>query len=238
MASVLTDRRRRRPVVTPLRLAIGLLTLSALAAVAGWVLATGWAPARARYPVQGVAVSAANGPIDWPTVHAKGADFAYIRASAGSDLRDPAFAGNWASARETGLRYGALHEFSLCRLASDQARQFLSTVPRDNAALPPVVALGFGADCKARPGRDVLLSELATFLNEIEAHGGKPAILRLSPEIEAAYRLSDGLNRTLWLDRDVLVPAYAARPWVLWTANRWRRMSGIAGPVDWTVVRP
>lgn len=220
------------------RLFIAALCLAVVAAGASWWLVRNWAPSREDYPVQGAAVDAAAGEIDWPVLRTSGADFAYIGATEGSDARDQEFARNWAGARAAGLRYGAIHRFSLCRSPGDQARLFIASVPRDNAALPPVVSLDFKEDCTDRPSRDRVLSELNTFLNEVETHSGKPAVLRISREFEEAYGLSSGINRTVWLTADALAPDYAAHRWVMWTANRWRRVRGVEGPVHWTVVRP
>lgn len=239
MASVWAQggRSARRRMWTPLRIVVAVVLLLAAGALALWWLAGHWAPSRETYPVQGVAISARNGAVEWPTLRAQGVDFAYLAATGGTQSRDPAFAANWAGARGAGLRYGAIHGFSLCRRASDQARLFIASVPRDNGALPPVVALDFDAACAARPTRDVVLSELNTFLNEIEAHSGKAAILRIAPPFEAAYAISDGINRTIWLERDLFAPDYAAHPWVLWTASHRRRLRGAEETVDWAVVK-
>ncbi|WP_336958998.1 GH25 family lysozyme [Sphingobium aquiterrae] len=220
-----------------LRLAIPVAGL-ALAALAAWIYAGYWTPSRETYPVQGLSVSAASGTIDWGTVRVRQADFVYVRASTGSDRRDPAFAANWAGARAAGLRYGAEHLFSLCRNAADQATLFMTTVPRDNAALPPVVRLDFEPGCATRPSRDALLSELNTFLNLIEGHAGKPALLRVSRAFDASYDIGSGINRTLWLEGNFLAPDYAAHPWVMWTASNMRRLDGVEKPVEWDVVAP
>lgn len=224
-----------RGLVTRLAL---LLALIGAVALGLWTYARGWAPDRGDYPVQGVTIGSNNGPVDWGTLAAQGADFAYIRATIGSDQRDPAFAVNWRAARLAGMRYGAIVEFTPCRLASDQATRFMTTVPRDNAALPPVIRLSFQPGCKARPGRDLLLSELNTLINLVEGHAGKPAVINVSQDFEDAYDVSKGINRTLWLERNFLRPDYAARPWVMWTASDMRHIDGVDGPVQWNVVAP
>lgn len=218
------------------RIALALALLAALA-LGLWLYARQWAPARTDYPTQGVSVSAATGPIDWGTLRASKADFAYIHAAAG-DRRDPAFEANWAGVRGVGLRYGAVQDFSLCQPAVQQATTFMTTVPRDNAALPPVVRLTFTADCATRPSRDALLAELNTFLNLIESHSGKPAVLRLSKAFNARYDIAGGINRTLWLEGNFLAPDYAGRPWVMWTASDMRRLDAADRPVEWDVVAP
>lgn len=216
----------------------GIIAFLLIAGLGLWIYAGAWEPSRDRFPTQGIALDERAGALDWGTLRARGVDFAYARASAGAEHRDPAFAAAWEGAREAGLRYGAVHDFSLCRQAAPQATLFITTVPRDNAALPPVVRLAFDPACPRRPSRDALLSELNIFLNLIETHAGKPAVLRLTAPFEAHYGLAGGINRTLWLDRDYLEPDYAGRPWVMWTASSEHRLDGAEHPVEWTVVAP
>lgn len=191
------------------RWTIGLALLALLLAVLGgliWGGITGWAPSRKDYPVQGLYVSASDGDLAWPTLAAMGADFAYVRASAGGSTRDPRFAANIKGARLSGMRFGPVHEFSLCAGEAQQAELFITTVPRDPAMLPPVVSLELDEACKSRPDRAMLLGELNTFLNQIENHSGKPALLRISSDFESAYQISDGLARTVWLLGDFVPP--------------------------------
>ncbi len=201
-------------------------------------LAIGWAPPRDQYPVQGISVDVSHGNITWHVAGATGVDFAYIRATSGAEDRDPAFATNIKGARDAGIRYGAVHEYSLCRLATDQATIFVTTVPREENILPPAVRLAFDNGCKDRPGRALVLSELNTFLNQIEGHSGKPAVIIISQEFEEDYNISSGIRRTFWLESNFFPPDYATKPWVMWRASDMRRISGIDGPVNWNVVRP
>jgi lysozyme len=202
-----------------------------------WDSLLGWAPSREQYPVQGIVVDAAHGKLDWPMLAATGVDFAYMVATEGAMQRDARFAANIAGAREAGVRYGPLHRYDLCDLASDQATRFITTVPRSDTALPAAVEFGFSEDCASKPDRALILSEVATFLSQIEAHLGKPAVLKISQDFEEHYRLSSSIDRTVWLEKTWLLPEYAARPWVMWTANPQRRIDGVEEPVQWVVVR-
>jgi lysozyme len=209
----------------------------ALGAFVLWRVVADWAPSRADYPVQGIVVDASHGAVNWPTLAATGVDFAYVVATDGVKPRDARFAANMAGAGEAGVRYGALHRFDLCRLASDQATSFITTVPRSETALPAAVEFRFTETCSGKPDRALVLSEVATFLSQIEAHLGKPAILKISPEFEEQYQLSNAIDRTVWLERTWLLPDYAARPWVMWSANPSRAINGVDEPVEWAVVR-
>ncbi|NJM50418.1 MAG: glycoside hydrolase family 25 [Sphingomonadales bacterium] len=202
-----------------------------------WTYARGWAPSRDDYAVQGIVVSDENGAPDWPALGATGVDFAYLTATEGAVKRDKSFQTNMKGAGDAGIRFGALHHFDICRLASDQANLFITTVPRSKNALPPAVQLDFSDTCTGRPNRGLILSELATFLGQIEVHSGVPAVLLLDRKFEEQYQISKSIDRTVWLESNWFLPDYSARPWVMWTANSARSVDGIDSPVRWAVVR-
>lgn len=226
-----------RPRGKLLVIVLFLLVLGA-ATLGAWLLAAHWAPPRGDYPVQGVYLDSHEERATWPTMHATGVDFAYLLATTGSHARDPDFQRRLAAAQIANVRVGAVHRFDLCRLAGDQAGNFITNVPRDPAMLPPVIEMRFLDSCKDRPGRALLLSELSTLIAQIEGHAGKPAIIKLSPDFEALYDLSPIINRTIWLNRNFFPPDYAARPFVMWTANESRTINGLEGPGQWVVVQP
>lgn len=208
-----------------------------LVAVMGWWLWIHWAPSSDNFPLQGISVSARQGDIDWGSVRAAGVDFVYIRATQGAKMRDPDFAANWSGAREVGLRYGAELFYDPCRAAAEQATLFITTVPRDNAALPPAIRLEMASHC-APPNRDKVMSELNMLINLVERHSGKQALLHVPKSFERAYNVSSDIHRTLWLDRNFFRPGYVDKGWVMWMASNSRRIDGVSGPVEWDVVAP
>ncbi len=216
----------------------GLAIVLGLAGVFAFTFAISWAPARNDFRFQGIDVAAANGPIEWPVVRGGGADFGYLTATIGADMRDPSFEDNWRDIYAAGLRRGAIHVYSLCRLAADQANNFNTTVPRTDDALPPAVAIDFEASCEARPTRQVVIDEVIRYLTMIEAHSGKPALLKISKRFDAAYRLSGAVRRPLWSVQNFFPPDYGARPWRMWQASDMRRIDGAQTLVHWNVVAP
>src|SRR3546814_20363185 len=74
-------------------------------------------------------------------------------ATDGADGIDPKFARNMAEAREVGVQAGAIHRYSLCQLATDQAANFIRHVPRRADMLPAVVWLDYDDRCPDRPTR-------------------------------------------------------------------------------------
>lgn len=224
---------------TKLRVLAALLLLAMLTGAYGWWHLHHWQPDRAAYPVQGVEVGAEDGAVDWRAIKAIGADFAYIDASASAFARDPAFVRNLDEAREAGLQVGAVHRYDPCQPAEKQAGNFVTVVPRDAKLLPPAVELDMIADaCPIATSDAAVESELTTFLNQIETHTGKPALLKLSKRFENRYALSARVDRNLWLVRDRFQPDYAGRPWTLWTANNALDNDAGGQPLRWVVVQP
>ena len=221
-----------------LRRTAGLILLAVLlAGLALWGAAR-WTPNRDLYPLQGVTISADNGEVHWGSIKAAGADFAYVAATDGASGVDPMFARNLSGAREVGIQAGAIHRYSLCQLATDQAANFIRHVPRRADALPAVVWLDYDDRCPDRPTRALLLSELATFLAQIEAHTGKRSLIAPGPSFESDYKVTRGIARTTWLRRDFFEPDYGAHPWAMWQANHYIRLTGADGTVGWNVLRP
>lgn len=213
------------------------LAAAALVALAlgiwGWWEAGQWRPSRERFAVQGAEIGADDGPVNFAALERNGADFAYLAAGRAR------FEDDLAAAREAGLQVGAVHRFDLCRDAGAQIGDFVTVVPRDAGLLPPAVALDLDPErCPAPPAAEALQSELTTFLNQLESHAGKPAILKVSKAFEDRYRLAGMIDRNLWLTGGYLAPGYAGRPWVMWTANPRLRSPAAAERLHCVVVRP
>jgi len=217
--------------------AAAVVVLAVVFVSAGWLWAQQWRPAD-KYAIQGVDVSDAQGDIEWWTVHAAGADFAYVRATSGAAGRDMRFAANWEALRKTGVRRGATHLYSLCNLAVDQANNFNTTVPRARDDLPAAVELDFTDDCTARPAAKAVIDDLRHFLTMVEAHTGKPVLLKVSRAFDSAYGVTAALRRPVWAIGNFFPPDYAARPWRMWQANAMRHIDGVEGTIHWDVVRP
>ena len=212
-----------------------ILAALALAAVAGWRLAVRWHPSIEKYPVQGIDVSEATGPVEWAVAKGAGADFGYAVATRGDNVRDRTFQANWDAMAAAGMRRGAIHVFSLCQPGDEQANAFNTVVPKAPNALPAAIDLHYDDACAARPERAALIAEVAGAARRIEAHTGKPVLLKLAPAVEADYRLSAALKRNVWLTGNFLRPDYASRPWRMWQASDIRRIDGVEGPVNWNV---
>jgi lysozyme len=225
-----------RVLARRVRLSAALALLAVLLGFLGWMYAANWRPRVSDFPVQGTDVSEDDGPIDWWQAKKSGVQFVYARATLGGSHRDLRFAEHWRQAYEAGLKRGALHVYSLCQLASDQAANFVTTVPRTDDQLAAAVEFDFQSDCPARPDRAVVLGEIGRFLQAVETHLGRPVVLKISKPFESQYRLSEATGRVLWSKQPFFPPGYLVRPWTMWQASGFRRIEGAARPVNWDVM--
>ena len=216
-----------------------VLAGAAIAFAIGWWRAGRWAPEEAAFPDQGALVSDQAGGVNFATLKAVGAGFAYLEASRGADARDINFPANLEQATAANLLVGVVHLFDPCVPADRQSANFVTLVPRDIALLPTAIALDHTAnECPERVNEAEVESELMTLINQIEIHTGTPVILKPSKEFEQTYGIAARIERNLWLTQNWVEPTYAGRPWLLWTANDAMQTEAGTQPLAWVVVRP
>ncbi|PKB14661.1 lysozyme [Novosphingobium kunmingense] len=222
-----------------LRLFGAVWLLAMVAGAYSWWQVRHWRPDRADFPVQGVEIGTHDGTVDWVALKAIGANFAYIDASASAFARDDSFTRNLEDAKAAKVQIGALHRYDPCQPAERQAANFVTVVPRDARMLPPAVELDMlGDECPNPVSDQGIESELTTFLNQIEMHTGKAAILKITSRFQSRYRIAARIDRNLWLVRTRFVPDYAGRPWMLWTANGDLSNEATRDGLRWVVVQP
>ena len=178
----------------------------------------------------------ATRPGSWPSLASQGASFPYIDATDGRGRANPGFTREHDAALASGFRVGAIHHYGLCTMASEQADGFVRLVPRDRDALPTAIILDMDENCPRKPTRALLLTELSTFLNQVETHMGKAAVIAPDAAFEAEYRLSEAINRPLWLRSNRSEPEAEGPAWVIWQANDALTVAGSTGPTRWLVL--
>ena len=226
--------------------AIGILLAAGLLSgtCAAWWHAAHWEPSAQSYPVQGAWIDSRHTARDVLTL-AEGGEggkplvrFVYATASIGASARNDRFAEERERAGRSGIPFGAVHQFDPCAPADRQSANFVTLVPRDADMLPPAVRLdALGSDCMQPVRAAEVESELVTFLNQIEAHGGRRAVLAPTAQFEAAYGFGARSQRALWLAQDREEPAYAGGDWTIWTANTAYSLPDLDEPVGWLVMR-
>ena len=196
-------------------------------------------PTPERYRVIGIDVSHHQGPIDWATLSSAGIHFAFIKATEGRDFVDPQFRYNWREANAVGIPRGAYHFFSFCSSGRAQAEHFLSVVPPDTRALPPVADVEFTGNCQSWSDLQAVASELEIFLALLEAAWSLKPILYVTSD--SFHRVLGGQSsgHPIWIRHVFSEPQPGAfSDWSLWQFSDNSRLPGISGPVDRNALRP
>jgi lysozyme len=89
--------------------------------------------------IKGVDVYAGDNEINWAKVKNTGYDFAFIKATQGTSIKDIQYKTNIQNAQYNNLLTGSYHFFEATGNASDQAKYFLDYVGDMNGQLLPVL---------------------------------------------------------------------------------------------------
>lgn len=182
-----------------------------------------------EWQVFGVDVSTYQGQVDWSVLAEQGVDFAFIKATEGSGLKDVRFAENWMQAQMAGVRPGAYHFFSYDSPGERQAENFISSVPVTQGALPPVVDIEFYGRYLEEPAKaEDVKAVLDPLLARLEEHYGVKPILYATYRSYQLY-LSGRAYRDypLWISSPVVAPLL--HKWDFWQYSHTARMEGYDG---------
>jgi GH25 family lysozyme M1 (1,4-beta-N-acetylmuramidase) len=136
---------------------------------------TGTAPLNSSVPrTVGFDVSNWQGTINWPAAYAKGARFAYIKATEGTTYKDPYFNSNYVNAYKAGFIRGAYH-FARPNASSGKAQADYFVThgggwSKDGRTLPPLLDIEYpsGAACYGL-SQSAMRAWIAAFVNEVHA---------------------------------------------------------------------
>jgi lysozyme len=194
----------------------------------------------AAYPVHGTDVSKYQGDIDWPTAKANGVSFAFIKATEGGDRLDDKFVQNYSAAKAAGVPRSAYHFYYFCTPAAIQAAWYISNVPRDPSALPPVLDMEWNdksPSCKLRPTPEIVRQEMSVWLAKVERHYGKRPIIYVTPDfyaenIDGYFQSYEFFLRAV---ADHPSNVYPKRKWAFWQYSGTGNIPGIKGNADMNV---
>ncbi len=181
------------------------------------------------YEVRGLDVSHHQGKIDWNRVK-KQQDFryVYIKATEGNDFVDDQFSTNWYGARKVGLFTGAYHFFSMGSPASEQATNFIRTVPKEKRTLPPVIDVEIPLQHNQLQVRSALLELVKT----LEGHYHKKPILYVTYNTYLTYIKGHFSSSDIWIRDIYFYPDLEGRDWFMWQYSNRGRVDGIDTYVD------
>ena len=180
--------------------------------------------------IYGVDVSTFQGKIQWSAVAHSGVVFAYIKSTEGARLVDSRFAANWATTRTAGINHGAYHFFTLCARGTDQARNFLRTVPHEASALPPAVDLELFGNCRSRPSIGTVFAQITAFMDALSNATGKPVLVYMGEDFAAEYPISWPSGTQFWVHSVTKRPEMEI--WKVLQVNNRAHLPGIIPEVD------
>lgn len=188
-------------------------------------------PSHSLYPVRGVDVSSYQGDIDWDVLSKQGISFAFIKATEGSTFVDKYFDSNFSNAIQTSLRIGAYHFFSFDSPGETQADNFISTVPRVEGCLPPVVDFELYADkAKNLPEAEATRVQLNDLLRKMENHYGKKPIIYATEETYSLYLAGYYEGHDIWIRNVFTKPKpLVNQTWTFWQYTNRERLDGYNG---------
>lgn len=192
----------------------------------------------ANFPVHGIDAARFQTSIDWTKARRNGVNFAFLKATEGGDLLDPAFQDHWRGAGTAGVARGAYHFYYFCTAPEVQARWFIANVPRSKGMLPPVLDMewnAFSPTCAhRRPSADVAQDEMRRWLAIVEAHYGQRPIIYTTPGFFEDANLASFNGYEYWLRTTAKSPreAFPRQSWRFWQYSATGLIDGIAGEVD------
>ncbi|MGE8720493.1 glycoside hydrolase family 25 protein [Leptospira terpstrae] len=194
-------------------------------------------PSDEKYPIRGIDVSSHQGKIEWNLVPKKDISFVYIKATEGGNFKDKSFLLNWKEAKKQGFKVGAYHFFTLCKSGSEQAENFIQTVPKEIDSLPPVVDLEFVGNCKERPNFENVQNEISIFLDRIDSFYNTKTVLYLTNEFIEKYLGDQLFDHPVWIRNIFIHPnTFSSLEWTIWQYKNTARVEGIHAPVDLNVL--
>ncbi|MCG8599744.1 MAG: hypothetical protein MI807_06345 [Verrucomicrobiales bacterium] len=191
-------------------------------------------PSHDEFPLRGIDVSHHNGHVNWDQVAAK-YNFAFIKATEGSDWIDKRFSENWKESQKAGVLRGAYHFFSTTSSGQAQAKNFIATVPKEPKILPAVIDVEFKPE-QSRMTKEEFLFEFEIMRTELREHYGQEPIIYTDPKFYPNYLTKVDLPR-VWMRNIVARPAPSLPEWMFWQYSSRGQVDGISGRTDLNVFR-
>jgi lysozyme len=182
--------------------------------------------------VQGLDVSHHQKMIEWDTVlaHEK-VEFAFVKATEGSNFTDSMYCYNWESLQRLGVRRGAYHFFRPNSCGYEQACHFLETVEMAEGDMAPVL----DAEVLDGVSPDMMVEEMHIWLTIIQNTLGIVPIIYTNQHFYDRFLAGRGFDEyPLWIarysyDRPILQDG---RKWDFWQCANDGCVDGISKRVD------
>ena len=191
----------------------------------------------ANYSIHGIDVSRYQKEISWADVKAMkvknvSIDFAFIKATEGTDFTDEQFRRNMSAAKQAGVKRGAYHFFIGSVSGKAQAVNYLEKVSLAKGDLPPVL------DVETTNGASVtdLQQRVADWLSIVAKKYGTKPIIYSNIDFYKTFLAGRFDDYPLWVAHYLVKDKpHIDRSWVFWQHNERGNVNGIRTSVDFNV---
>ncbi len=195
-----------------------------------------------QYAVHGIDVSKWQSKIDWKRVKSMQVDdiqisFVFMKATEGSNRKDPSFSKNWEEAKKQHLIRGAYHYFWPQISPKVQADLFMKEVKLKSGDLPPVIDV---EECR-NVSREQIVKGTQLFCSLLEKRYGKRPIIYTNRDFYKNYFADNAAfkNYVFWVAHyhvtELALPD--EKVWHFWQHSDRGKVSGIAEKVDFNVFK-
>lgn len=183
------------------------------------------------YELQGIDVSHYQGTIDWARIEEQDIDFAFIKATEGSNYVDEYFYDNWRAAEQTELYVGAYHFFSFDSDARTQAALFIETVGDLSYKITPVIDIEFYGDKWANPPeKKYVIEQLNEMLSILEEYYKIRPVIYTTYNVYYQYIKGGFKEYPLWIRNVYFPPDWNMKgDWTFWQYTDTAVMDGYMG---------
>ena len=197
--------------------------------------------------LKGIDVYHGDGEVAWPSVYSSGITFAYIKATQGTEYRDPEYRANMTACRAAGCYGGSYAFLRQYESGSDQALAFLADVGDLRGQLVPALDVeAYLTEPWTLDAHETTAKVLA-FIATVQQKTGRGMIVYVSPSFADEHLCGDGYvdsgheyklaHYPLWVAHyNVSAPRVPApwSSWLLWQHDEFGTVPGCpnAGGVD------
>jgi Lyzozyme M1 (1,4-beta-N-acetylmuramidase) len=192
----------------------------------------------AGYNTHGIDVSRYQEKIDWNLVsqmedRGQRLSFVIIKATEGTNLKDPYFERNWKETKKHELLRGAYLYFHPGKSPREQAEYFIKQVPKVSGDMAPVIDI---EETNRKP-KEAIKESLKVCANILENHYGVKPIIYSNVDFYTQYLSPDFDIYPFWAAHYLQSSApRIGRDWLIWQHSDKGRVNGISARVDFNVV--
>lgn len=173
----------------------------------------------------GIDVSYHSGTVHWDSVASQGFAFAFVKATEGNDLKDPAYDSHWQELKKAGITRGAYHFYVTEDAPETQAQFYIDNVVLEPGDLAPVVDI----ESLGHHTASELADRLTVFLAALEDHYGVRPIIYTSPIFWNDHLSADFGHYPLWVAEYGVEQPRIPNGWEDWDLWQWKGDTTIAG---------